>query len=29
VIGDTQSLDDTTIADLPDVHQVVRIKPEH
>jgi hypothetical protein len=28
VIGDTQSLDDITIAHLPDVHQVVRIKPE-
>jgi hypothetical protein len=29
VIGNTQSLDDATIARLPDVHQVVRIKPEH
>jgi hypothetical protein len=28
VIGDTQSLEETTISQLPDVHQVVRIKPE-
>ncbi len=28
VIGNTQSLDETTIAQLPGVHQVVRIKPE-
>lgn len=28
VIGNTQSLNDATIAQLPDVHQVVRIRPE-
>ncbi len=28
VIGDTHCLDEATIAQLPDVHQVVRIRPE-
>ncbi|CAH2031540.1 hypothetical protein [Trichlorobacter ammonificans] len=28
VIGDTHTLDDRLIAALPDVHQVVRIRPE-
>ncbi len=28
VIGDAKSLDEETIASMPGVHQVVRIKPE-
>ena len=28
VIGNTNNLDDATISALPDVHQVVRIRPE-
>lgn len=28
VIGDTKSLDDTIMAAMPGVHQIVRIKPE-